>query len=361
MSDFSFALFADPGRSAVGGERKVVMPRSLPVNPSVRFLQLEAKDIVKAHKNGDLTCCATLRYHFRFSRADDDEILKAQVTLQEAQHALSLDYGFKSWTDLIKRARALSDADQPADGNVSARRRKANGQARISESIGTLAGGIAHEFSNSLEGIAGNIELLKTNIPLEGKLSEFVEPIALASQRMINLTRQLLAFAGGGRRNLKSIAPSAFLNDILPILKEEMKPAIRLETNFTEDVPRVTMDLTQIQMVLSAVLRNASEAMDDDGLVKMSIGSVVIDDDDIEADPGLKLGQYACFRIEDNGKGMDEETRNRIFDPFFSTKFQGRGLGMAAVFGIINNHGGMISVDSELNEGTVVRILLPAG
>jgi hypothetical protein len=154
---FSFALIADPGRSAESGERKVVMPRSLPEDPSVRFLQLEAKDVIKAHKSGDVTCCATLRYHFRFSRADDDEILKAQVTLQEAQHALSLDYGFKSWTDLTERAIALSETDRRAGVSVSSERARAKEQAQVLESIGTLAGGVAHEFSSALMGITSNI------------------------------------------------------------------------------------------------------------------------------------------------------------------------------------------------------------
>jgi len=92
------------------------MPRSLPPNPSIRFLQLEAKDIVKAHKSGDIGCCSTLRYHFRFSRAEDEEILKARVSLQEAQHALALDYGFTSWADLTAEAKELSKGGPPGDG-----------------------------------------------------------------------------------------------------------------------------------------------------------------------------------------------------------------------------------------------------
>jgi CheY-like chemotaxis protein len=122
----------------------------------------------------------------------------------------------------------------------------------------------------------------------------------------------------------------------------------------------VKADLAQLQMVLSAILSNASEAIEGEGRIKISAKNQEIDEPYANSYPGLKPGSYVSLTVEDDGTGMDEETKSRIFKPFFTTKFQGRGLGMAAVFGIIKNHGGWISVDSELGKGTTVRIFLPA-
>jgi len=115
-----------------------------------------------------------------------------------------------------------------------------------------------------------------------------------------------------------------------------------------------------MQMVLSAILANANEAIEDEGLIRITAGNKDLDEDFTKQHPGLKPGSYVCLTIEDDGEGMDEETKDGIFEPFFTTKFQGRGMGMAAVYGIIKSHDGWIYVDSERGKGTVVRIYLPA-
>jgi CheY-like chemotaxis protein len=126
-----------------------------------------------------------------------------------------------------------------------------------------------------------------------------------------------------------------------------------------ESIANVIGDVAQLQMVLSAVLNNASEAMEGKGTIKISVRDGEIDEHFLGTGLELTPGFYVCIRIEDSGKGMDEETKSKIFDPFFTTKFQGRGLGMAAVYGIVSNHDGLIIIDSELGKGTVVRIFLP--
>jgi two-component system cell cycle sensor histidine kinase/response regulator CckA len=113
-------------------------------------------------------------------------------------------------------------------------------------------------------------------------------------------------------------------------------------------------------MVLSAVLTNASEATEDKGRIRIIIRNEQIDEVSAKINPDLKSGPYVCLTIEDEGKGMDKETIHKVFDPFFTTKFQGRGLGIAAAYGVIRNHGGSISLYSELGKRTVVRIYLPA-
>ena len=227
------------------------------------------------------------------------------------------------------------------------------------EAIGTLAGGIAHEFNNALVGITGNIELLKMGLPEYQSIDKYIEPMKASTRRMANLSNQLLAYAQGGKYQAQTISLSDFVEETLPLIQNTIDPAIRVETDLSRDILNVNADLTQMQMVLSAVMENAAEAIDGEGKIRIVTRDAEIDDDFARANPELKPGTYACLTIEDDGKGMDEESKGKIFDPFFTTKFQGRGLGMAAVYGIVRNHGGWISVDSELGKGTMVRIYLP--
>jgi len=233
-------------------------------------------------------------------------------------------------------------------------------QAQKMEAIATLAGGIAHEFNNTLVGITGNIELLQTNLPEDENIDKYAERMKASAHRMAHLTAQLLAYARGGKYQSKNISLSSFVEETLPLIKQAIDSSIRIETDLSHDIPNVEADLTQMQMVLSAILNNSAEAIEGEGRIRITTRDEKIDEQFVKINPDIKPGPYVCLTVEDDGKGMDEETRSRIFDPFFTTKFQGRGLGMAAVYGILTNHGGWISVDSELGKGTVVRIYLPA-
>jgi len=133
-----------------------------------------------------------------------------------------------------------------------------------------------------------------------------------------------------------------------------------VETNLPGDIFYVEADLTQMQMVLSALLNNAAESIEGEGRIMISISSQEIDEEFVKNNPELEPGSYVCLIVEDTGKGMDEKTKSRVFDPFFTTKLQGRGLGMAAVYCIIKSHDGWVSIESELSEGTVVNIYLPS-
>ena len=139
-----------------------------------------------------------------------------------------------------------------------------------------------------------------------------------------------------------------------------MGSSARLECNLARDILRIEADLSQLQMVVSAILSNACEAVDGSGHIQITTKNVEIDEGFAKKHSDLEPGRYACLSVEDNGKGMDQETISRMFEPFYTRKSHGRGLGMAAVHGIIKNHGGWISVESELGKGTTVRIYLPA-
>ena len=233
-------------------------------------------------------------------------------------------------------------------------------QATKMEAIGILAGGIAHEFNNALMGVLGTIELLKWDLPEDEKRNEHFEAMNESGHRMSRLTDQLLAYAQGGKYQPKDLKLDDFVIETLPILQHDLHPEVRVETRFQKDISYIRADHAQMQMVLSAILANSNEAIEDKGIIRIAAENKDIDEVFTKQHPGLKPGSYVCFIIEDDGKGMDEETRNGIFEPFFTTKFQGRGMGMAAVYGIIKSHDGAITVESEPGKGTVVRIYLPA-
>ena len=238
-------------------------------------------------------------------------------------------------------------------------------QAQVQESqkieaIVTLAGGIAHNFNNALTPIIGNIDLLEMAHGQDESTMGSLKDMKTSGLRMAHLTSQLLAYAEGGKYNPHVLSLCDFVEDTLPLIQHTLDPAVRVETDLPLDVKDVEADSTQMQMVLSAIMGNSNEAMEGPGRIRISTRNLDLDQELIKDYPGLKPGPHVCLSIEDDGKGMDEETRRKIFDPFFTTYFMGRGLGMASVYGIIRNHDGAITVDSEPGKGTVVRIYLPA-
>ncbi len=232
-------------------------------------------------------------------------------------------------------------------------------EAQKVEAISTLAGGMVHEYNNALAAIAGSVELLKMDLAEDEGILSHIEPISRSTRRMAKLTSQLLAFSRGGKYGPKTISLNDFVEETLPIFRDAIDPAIAIETDLATSISCVEADLTQMQMVVSSVLNNASEATNGSGRIIISTREEEVDEKFVKKHPDLKQGRYVHLSVRDNGNGMDEETRSRVFEPFFTTKFQGRGLGMAAVYGIIRNHYGCIWVDSEPGKGTLVHIYLP--
>jgi two-component system cell cycle sensor histidine kinase/response regulator CckA len=232
-------------------------------------------------------------------------------------------------------------------------------QAQKMEAIATLAGGIAHQFNNALAVILGNLELIHMDGMYDAKLTVFAEPINQASQKMVQLTGQLLAYARGGKFQTQSISAHRFVTETLRIVQHSMAPYVDVETDLAPDADHIEVDLTQMQMLLAAILANASEAMENEGQIRITLKNIEVGEPECRNHPGLKPGRWVLLRITDNGKGMDAQTCDRIFEPFFTTKFQGRGLGMAAVYGIVKKHGGYAYVESKLGQGTTVSIYLP--
>jgi signal transduction histidine kinase len=226
------------------------------------------------------------------------------------------------------------------------------------EATATLAAGIAHDFNNLMTGILANAQLLRRDLRLEGEPDEMLEDIGQAALRAGELAQQLLAFARGGKYMPRIIN----LNDVVvesARLQKGFSPAVRREQALTMDLWAIEADPVQMSQVVMNLALNAVEAIEGSGFVRIATDNRELGATDV-AKLGLKPGRYVCLSVEDSGSGMDDATRMRVFEPFFSTKFQGRGLGLAAVYGIVKNHSGEITVESAPGIGTTFRVFLPA-
>jgi PAS domain S-box-containing protein len=232
------------------------------------------------------------------------------------------------------------------------------------ESLGVLAGGIAHDFNNLLMAVLGNADLALTSLSPASPARPNVEEIVRASHRAADLCRQMLAYSGKGRFVVGRYDLSEVVQEMTQMLEVSVSKKATLRYSFGADLPAVEADATQLRQVIMNLIVNASEALgDQSGVISVSTG--VIDCDrayfsDSYLDENLPEGRYVFLEVTDTGAGMDEETRRRIFEPFFTTKFTGRGLGLAAVLGIVRGHHGAIKVYSEPGQGTNFKVLFPA-
>jgi two-component system, cell cycle sensor histidine kinase and response regulator CckA len=225
------------------------------------------------------------------------------------------------------------------------------------ESLGVLAGGIAHDFNNLLTGILGNASLALEDLP-NSPARQSIEAVVAASERAAQLAQQMLAYSGKGRFIVERVDLSAVVRSTLRMIRAAVPAGVELRTNLTEPLPPVEADPGQIQQLVMNIIINGAEAIPEE-----AAGSVTIVTRAVEIGPGhpeLEPGRYVAFEVTDTGSGMDAATKARIFDPFFTTKFTGRGLGLAAVVGIVRGHRGTIDVDSAPGKGATFRILLPA-
>ncbi len=232
------------------------------------------------------------------------------------------------------------------------------------ESLGVLAGGIAHDFNNLLMAILGNADLARSLLPPASPARPNVEEIVRASQRAADLCRQMLAYSGKGRFVVGRYDLSEIVQEMAQMLEVSVSKKASLRYSFAAELPAVRADATELRQVIMNLITNASESLgDESGVISVSTGVLECDRAYLSGshlDDKLPEGRYVYLEVADTGCGMDEETQRRIFDPFFSTKFIGRGLGLAAVLGIVRGHRGAIKVHSEPGQGTTFRILLPA-
>ena len=233
-------------------------------------------------------------------------------------------------------------------------------QAQKFEAIGTLAGGIAHDFNNLLMGIQGRTSLIETALGPSDPKREHTKAIEEYVRSASDLTKQLLGFARGGKYEVKPLDLDELMLATAAMFGRTRKE-IQIHTKTQQESLVVEADKRQIEQVLLNLFVNAWQAMPDGGKLYLSTKLVSLDEAACEPHQ-VEPGRYNKISVTDTGIGMDEATRQRIFDPFFTTKEKGRGtgLGLASAYGIIKNHGGMITVYSELGHGTTFNIYLPA-
>jgi signal transduction histidine kinase/CHASE1-domain containing sensor protein/CheY-like chemotaxis protein len=233
------------------------------------------------------------------------------------------------------------------------------------ESLGVLAGGIAHDFNNLLTGIVGNAGLVRLELPPDSPPATHIRQIESAALRAAELCQQLLAYAGKGRFLVESLDLNELIEGTLSLLRLSVGKQAHLQLELGHALPTVMADATQIRQIVMNLVINAADAIGaQPGVITLRSGSRYVRANEFAAwaaDPGLPEGEYAFLEIGDTGCGMPPETLRRIFEPFFTTKFAGRGLGLAAVLGIVRGHRGALQVTSELGRGSVFTLFLPAG
>jgi PAS domain S-box-containing protein len=234
-------------------------------------------------------------------------------------------------------------------------------QAQKMEAIGRLAGGVAHDFNNLLMAIHGYAEMLVQNLPPGNELRVDAEEIIKASDRAAGLTRQLLAFSSRQVFTQQAVALDQLVQNMQNMLQRLIGPEIQITTEVWPDLTPVLADTTQVEQILVNLIINARDAMPRGGKIAIELRNIELDKIGVAAHPGLQPGEYVEMSVCDTGSGMDAETLSRIFEPFFTTKETGKGtgLGLATVYGIVQQNNGAIEVQSRLGHGTTFYIYLP--
>ena len=233
------------------------------------------------------------------------------------------------------------------------------------ESVGILAAGIAHDFNNILTGVLGNASLALDEVPRGSDLAMRLADVVNATERAAQLTKQLLAYSGKGRFVIELLDLSNHVREISSLIQTSIPRTVQLRLELAERLPSIEADAAQIQQVVMNLVINGAEAIPKGmtGTVSITTGVQDVDEAYIQTTvPGRDIGQgrYVSLEVHDTGAGMDADVIGRIFDPFYTTKFAGRGLGLAAVRGIVQGHKGAIKVYSTPGRGTTFKLLFPA-
>ena len=232
------------------------------------------------------------------------------------------------------------------------------------ESLGVLAGGVAHDFNNLLSSIMGHSELGLSDVGEASDAAGSLQAIGRAAERASALTQQLLAYAGKGTVLVEPVDLSQLVSEVVDLVGVSIDQEIDISTDLSPRLPPIIADATQVRQIVMNLVLNAAEAIESSGTIRIQTGVTTVGNRQIATnvyDTSALPGEFVVLRVSDTGSGMDEETQSRIFDPFFSTKFTGRGLGLAAVLGIVRGHRGLLELDSAPGEGTTFAVHLPRG
>lgn len=228
--------------------------------------------------------------------------------------------------------------------------------------IGVLAGNIAHDLNNLMMGISGNLELLRRSIEPEVASQKYIDNALDASRRAVDLSRQMLAFSRKGGQEVKSVDLNRLVAENLELMKGSVRKGISLSARLEPELPPIEAEPGQMQQLIVNLVTNAAEALGETGAVDVRTGAAELPAAEFtwsRVEPKPASGRFVIIEVSDSGCGMDRETSDRMFHPFFSTKAAGRGLGLAAVRWIVEASGGAILVDTAPGGGTTIKVFLP--
>jgi len=317
-------------------------------------------------------------------RTNHDTIFK-QPTLTTVSYRLRHKHGHYIWVE--STCKSIGNAQMESIDEIIAVTRDITERKKVQEerlrmekhlltvqrleSLGSLTGGIAHDFNNILMAMLGNIELVKDRVSADPKSLQRLERSMQGGQRAAAIIRQMLVFSGNENFVFQPVDLNRLIESIFELLQTAVHKRGSLDLQLERPLAQIEADETQIRQLLMNLIVNAAESYGEDGggAVTLSTGIADCDPDylaDTEPDVWLAYhqpfpaGRFVFLEVEDTGAGMEPEKQRRLFEPFFTTKFQGRGLGLSAVLGIVRGHNGFIRVDSEAGQGTVIRVLFPA-
>ena len=308
--------------------------------------------------------------------ADDRRVLETGEPMVNREEPFEHPDGTRGWflttklplrndageiTGLIGIARDVTEIKREREEHAGLERKLQETQKL--ESLGILAGGIAHDFNNLLTGVLGNASLAASDLPADSPIQEYLLQIESAARRAADLCKQMLAYSGKGRFVVRRLDLNAVIGETTNLLRISISKSAALDLDLAAVLPAVLADETQIRQIVMNLVINASEALSElGGSVHVSTGVMHADREWIaraHLASELPEGEYVYLEVADTGAGMTPEVQARIFDPFFTTKFTGRGLGLAAVLGIVRGHRGAIRLHSVPGEGTTFQVLLP--
>ena len=278
----------------------------------------------------------------------ESALKKAQKALQEAHGELTMRVAQRTAELQLANERLLAEIEQRKQVEEELLR------GRKLEALGVLAGGIAHDFNNFLTIISGNVALAKMHLKPDDAVCEILEQATVACKRAASLSLQLLTFGKGGAPVRRPVPLAGVVKDAVDLARAGSKATIRVA--IVSDLFSAEIDVEQISHALHNILLNARQAMPDEGTIEVTAKNVVFDSDSV----ALKSGRYVLISVRDQGCGIAADVLPRIFDPYFTTKQSGTGLGLATVHAIVAKHDGHITVESTPGVGTTLSIYLPA-
>jgi PAS domain S-box-containing protein len=337
-------------------------PGKLAGQPLVRFIHKEDQDIYYLFRNQPFPGHDPRECELRMMRQDSTAFW-VHLSAMEGHPPLSqgaAEPGGKALTRLVMADITARKQDEEEKARLQARLQ----QAREFEVLGNMAGGLAHELNNLLTSILGNASLTSLEVEPNGKVTSYMTAIQTASMRAAELTRQMLAYAGRGKFLELDTDLNLVVKETLQRFADTLPANVTITCDLSDRLPYCKGDTSQISQVVVNLLRNATEAFPpgQEGRITVRTRSEVLDQSAIDGetwDLPISPGRFSTLEVIDGGIGMEPEVLTHLFEPFYSTKFTGRGLGLAAVFGILRSHGGGLLARSEPGRGSSLKILFP--